>query len=207
MLHLQSKQGLMRNKIYLTIILLFVGMAAKAQNKFSGGLAATLYASQIDGDLASGYSKFGGSIQVITNLELENHTIQLRMGISERGSRRNLTTSSIQNPMHLRFRTVDISAGLLKTLKDKFEIGGAVIFARRLSATDTEGYINNLERDSRQNYWLGSVSIGYPLNEHVTVRGTGEYSITSIFNNTARSLRYKTGSYFNVLGLGIDYTF
>lgn len=178
-----------------------------AQNKFTGGLAATLYASQIDGDLASGYSKFGGSIQVVTNLELSKHTLQMRMGLSERGSRRNVTKAATGTPMHLRFRTVDLSAGILKDIKDQFELGLSIIVARRLSALDTEGYINNLERDSRKNYILGGISVGYVLNEHTTLRATGEYSITSIFSNTAAALRYRTGSYFNVLGLGIDYSF
>ena len=182
-------------------------LKVSAQNKFTGGLAATLYASQIDGDLASGYSKFGGSIQVVTNLELSKHTLQMRMGLSERGSRRNVAKAGTGTPMHLRFRTVDLSAGILKDIKDQFELGLSVIVARRLSALDTEGYINNLERDSRKNYILGGISVGYVLNEHTTLRATGEYSITSIFNNTAAAIRYRTGSYFNVLGLGIDYSF
>ena len=197
----------MRNKIYLSIILGLFSLKVHAQSKFSGGLAATLYASQVDGDLASGYSKFGGSIQVITNLELSKHTLQMRMGLSERGSRRNLTKAGTGTPMHLKFRTIDLSAGVLKDIKDQFELGLSVIVARRLSALDTEGYINNLERDSRKNYVLGGISVGYVLNEHTILRATGEYSITSIFNNSTPTIRYRTGSYFNVLGLGIDYSF
>jgi len=87
------------------------------------------------------------------------------------------------------------------------EVGVSIICARRLSAVDTEGYINYLESDSRKNFILGELTLGYKVDEHLSIRFKGEYSITGIFKNDKRSLRYKTGSYFNVLGIGADYSF
>lgn len=206
LLHLQSKLCLMKSKIYLFILISLGFAPLKAQKKFSGGAGVSLLASQIDGDQAAGYSKFGGSIEVFTRFSLEKYSLQLRMGLGERGSRRNITKNP-GTPMHLRYRTLDVTGGILKPINKKMEVGVSIICARRLSAVDTEGYINYLESDSRKNFILGELTLGYKVDEHLSIRFKGEYSITGIFKNDKRSLRYKTGSYFNVLGIGADYSF
>ncbi len=62
----------MKSKIYLFILISLGFAPLKAQKKFSGGAGVSLLASQIDGDQAAGYSKFGGSIEVFTRFSLEN---------------------------------------------------------------------------------------------------------------------------------------
>jgi len=111
----------MKSKIYLFILISLGFAPLKAQKKFSGGAGVSLLASQIDGDQAAGYSKFGGSIEVFTRFSLEKYSLQLRMGLGERGSRRNITKNP-GTPMHLRYRTLDVTGGILKPINKKWKL-------------------------------------------------------------------------------------
>ena len=202
---MQSKLQGMRLSNYLLLYILTTSVVTKAQNAFKGALEVKLLTSQIDGDQSGGYNKFGGTISLNVIYQTKGLNYVLKMGASERGSRRNIALEP-GVPMHLRFRTADLGLGINKYFDKKWSAGATIICALHISIKDTENYISEavLKQDTKSLLLLGSLNIGYKLKEKINIVAFGEYSISSIFKNATNNIRYRNGSYFNVLGLGIQ---
>ena len=121
-----------------------------------------LLACQIDGDNSSGYNKLGYQLSLSSGLKLENNkTIELMMGISERGSRRsyNVDDPSV-TAFYLHYSALDFGLFYGRLFENKLHVNAGLHGQYLLSITESEGFSNNLELITTRNvkYMLYDIS-------------------------------------------------
>lgn len=166
-----------------------------------------LLACQIDGDNSSGYNKLGYQFSLNSGLKLENNqTIELMMGISERGSRRsyNIDDPSI-TAFHLHYNALDLGVYYGKIYENKLHVSVGLHGQYLLSIKESEGYSNNLELDYEKFGLLLDVNTKYPVGKNFAVTASFNYSLMSLLKSTVSNPTFYQGAgvYHNVLGLGI----
>lgn len=166
-----------------------------------------LLACQIDGDNSSGYNKLGYQLSLSSGLKLENNkTIELMMGISERGSRRsyNVDDPSV-TAFHLHYSALDFGLFYGRLFENKLHVNAGLHGQYLLSITESEGFSNNLELDYEKIGLLLDVNAKYPLGNNFAVTASFNYSLMSLLKSTVSNPTFYQGAgvYHNVLGLGI----
>ncbi len=166
-----------------------------------------LLACQIDGDNSSGYNKLGYQFSLHSGLKLEkNRTIEMMMGISERGSRRsyNIDDPSI-TAFHLHYNAVDLGFFYGWVFDNKLHVSTGLHGQYLLSITESEGFSNNLELDYEKFGLLLDVNTKYPVGKNFAVTASFNYSLLSLLKTTVSNPTFYQGAgvYHNVLGLGI----
>lgn len=174
-----------------------------------------LIASQLDGDNASGYNKFGFLAQV--NLgwkQNQEQTWELSIGFSERGSRRGYNPDIPGlNPFHIRYRSVETSLNYgfpLNSLKESWDIPldlfAGLRAGRIIQIEDTEKYALYLDEVYRKYSISLEIGARYPLTDHWALSLRANYSAISMLNEGAsNNPLYPTGVYNNAIGLGFIY--
>lgn len=166
-----------------------------------------LLACQIDGDNSSGYNKLGYQLSLSSGLKLEkNKTIELMMGISERGSRRsyNVDDPSV-TAFHLHYNALDLGLYYGWVFDNKLHVSAGLHGQYLLSITESEGFSNNLELDYDKFGLLLDVYAKYPVGKNFAVTASFNYSLMSLLKSTVSNPTFYQGAgvYHNVLGLGI----
>jgi len=174
-----------------------------------------LIASQLDGDNASGYHKFGFLAQV--NLgwkQNQEQSWELSIGFSERGSRRGYNPDIPGlNPFHIRYRSVETSINYrfpLYSIKESWDIPldllAGLRMGRLIQIEDTERYALYLDEVYRPYTISLEVGARYPVNDHWALSVRANYSAVSMLKKGASSNPlYPTGVYNNAIGLGFIY--
>ncbi len=204
----------MKSISLIALVLLPISLFSQSQNKmnlqegkFFSYPEVLILASQIDGDNASGYNKFGYQLGLITGVGLKNNkSLAFTMGLSERGSRRlfNPDEPSL-NAFHIRYTSIDLGllyGGFINSLY--CQAGARSTYL--LSITETENYVPNIVQDYQKIGLLLDLKATYPLNEQYFLTATFQYSLMSLLNPTVSQVNYLTGgggAFHNVLGLGI----
>ena len=177
------------------------------EGKFYSYPEVLILASQIDGDNASGYNKFGYQLGLITGIGLKNNkSLSFSMGLSERGSRRlfNPDEPSL-NAFHIRYTSLDLGL-LYGAIFNSFHLQGGIRSTYLLGITETENYVPNIFQDYRKIGLLIDLKATYPLNDQYFLTATFQYSLLSLLNPTVSQVNYLLGgggAFHNVLGLGI----
>lgn len=167
----------------------------------------TILASQIDGDQASGYNKFGYQLGVTTGLGLRNDkTISFQMALSQRGSRRafNPDEPSI-NAFHIIYNSLDLGV-MYGKMVNSFYLQGGLRGTYLLSVSESEGFVPNIENDYKKIGFLLDTRANYPLSDHFWLSATFQYSLMSLLNSNVSQVNYLQvggGAFMNVLGVGI----
>ncbi len=174
-----------------------------------------LIASQLDGDNAAGYNKFGFLAQV--NLgwkQNQDQSWELSIGFSERGSRRGYNPDVPGlNPFHIRYRSVETSLNYrfpLNSIKESWDIPldllAGVRIGRIIQIEDTERYSLYLDQVYRPYTVSLEVGARYPINDHWGISVKANYSAISMLKEGAsNNPLYPTGVYNNAIGLGFVY--
>lgn len=166
-----------------------------------------LLACQIDGDNSSGYNKLGYQFSINSGLKLENDkTIELMMGISERGSRRsyNIDDPSITS-FHLHYQALDFGLFYGKVFSNNLHMNIGLHGQYLLSITESEGYSKNLELDYQKVGLMLDANSKYPVGQNFALTASFNYSIMSLLKTTVSNPTFYQGAgvYHNVLGLGL----
>ena len=166
-----------------------------------------LLACQIDGDNSSGYNKLGYQLSLNSGLKLENNkTIELMMGISERGSRRsyNVDDPSV-TAFHLHYKALDFGLYYGKVYENKLHVSVGLHGQYLLSITESEGFSNNLELDYQKFGLLFDANAKYPVGENFSITASFNYSLMGLLKTTVSNPTFYQGAgvYHNVLGLGV----
>lgn len=166
-----------------------------------------LLACQIDGDNSSGYNKLGYQLSIHSGLKLENSkTLELMMGISERGSRRsyNIDDPSV-TAFHLHYRALDLGFYYGRVFESKLHLSAGLHGQYLLFIKESEGFSNHLELDYEKFGMLLDVNAKYPVGKNLAVTASFNYSLMSLLKTTVSNPTFYQGAgvYHNVLGLGI----
>ena len=164
-------------------------------------------ASQIDGDQASGYNKFGYQLGVTTGIGLSNdRSVSFQMALSERGSRRTFNPDEPSiNAFHIRYTSLDLGI-LYGKIINQFFVQGGIRGTYLLGVSESEGYVPNIAQDYQTFGALLDTRVNYPLSDHYWVSATFQYSLMSLLNTNVSQVNYLQGgggAFHNVLGLGI----
>lgn len=179
-------------------------------NSFYGRPLIGLLASQIDGDQASGYNKFGYQVGMATGFRLGKFSkmdaLEMQFCLVERGSRRAFDPLTMVNAFHIKARQMEFQLGGIKNFDagslGDLEFLGGIRFTRLLKIEEMEGYNPGIANDFAKNGVLMQVAVGRKFSNHIELRLNWDYSlISALSQKTMNNPFYPTGVYHNGLGL------
>lgn len=179
-------------------------------HSFYGRPMMGILASQIDGDQASGYNKFGYQVGMATGYRLSENkkldAIEMQFCMVQRGSRRAFDPLTMVNAFHIKARQIELQvAGIRKVSAGRLgeiDLLGGIRFTRLLKIEESEGYNPGIASDFAQNGLILQFAVGSQVSQSLDLRLNWDYSIMSALSqSTSYNLFYPTGVYHNGLGL------
>ncbi len=179
-------------------------------HSFYGRPIMGILASQIDGDQASGYNKFGYQVGMATGYRLSENkkldAIEMQFCMVQRGSRRAFDPLTMVNAFHIKARQIELQvAGIRKVSAGRLgeiDLLGGIRFTRLLKIEESEGYNPGIASDFAQNGLILQFAVGSQVSQSLDLRLNWDYSIMSALSqSTSYNLFYPTGVYHNGVGL------
>ena len=179
-------------------------------HSFYGRPMMGILASQIDGDQASGYNKFGYQGGMATGYRLSENkkldAIEMQFCMVQRGSRRAFDPLTMVNAFHIKARQIELQvAGIRKVSAGRLgeiDLLGGIRFTRLLKIEESEGYNPGIASDFAQNGLILQFAVGSQVSQSLDLRLNWDYSIMSALSqSTSYNLFYPTGVYHNGVGL------
>ncbi len=179
-------------------------------HSFYGRPMMGILASQIDGDQASGYNKFGYQVGMATGYRLSENkkldAIEMQFCMVQRGSRRAFDPLTMVNAFHIKARQIELQvAGIRKVSAGRLgeiDFLGGIRFTRLLKIEESEGYNPGIASDFAQNGLILQLAVGSQVSQSLDLRLNWDYSIMSALSkSTSYNLFYPTGVYHNGVGL------
>lgn len=173
---------------------------------FKGAVAVSALFCQVDGDQASGYNKFGFSAGYLINYYFKKKFhYETGLLFTNRGSQRALNPDDPGIiPMHLSYNYVDIPISVAFPIK-KLELSVGIRTLYLISAKDRQGYIIDLESNTRKIGMLGCIELRKKIGERNKITVGGMYSAFSIRNGNGTIFR-NSGVFHNNLSIGFTHT-
>jgi hypothetical protein len=175
---------------------------------FYGRPVAGVLMSQLDGDQASGYNKFGYQAGIITGYRWQSTgfcAMEMQMLLCERGSRRAFDPITFVNAFHIRCRQAEIQLNGLYGFSDKrlsnLSVIGGLRFAKLLSVEEVEGSNPGISEDFRGSVMMCELGINQVVHPKVVVRLTFDYGLYSAVKSDRWNPLYPTGVYHNGVGV------
>ncbi len=179
----------------------------KAQFYFLPSVASVF--SQIDGDGASGYNKFGYQLALNTGYALNsNQAVELSFGLSERGSQQGIDPiNSSFNVFHIRYRYFE--TGLLFQQRwKKFLINGGLRTTYLLSAEEELGSAPALQDHLKTFGIMSELGIRARVHENWALHLTTNYGLMSLAKNEImipNPIFRTSGQFLNCMSIGAIY--
>ena len=179
-------------------------------HSFYGRPMMGILASQIDGDQASGYNKFGYQVGMAPGYRLSENkkldAIEMQFCMVQRGSRRAFDPLTVVNAFHIKARQIELQvAGIRKVSAGRLgeiDLLGGIRFTRLLKIEESEGYNPGIASDFAQNGLILQFAVGSQVSQSLDLRLNWDYSIMSALSqSTSYNLFYPTGVYHNGVGL------
>ena len=198
--------------------LLFFGASAlqgqvskEKLNSFYGRPMIGVLASQIDGDQASGYNKFGYQLGMATGFRLSEErkldALEMQFCLVERGSRRAFDPLTMVNAFHIKAQQLELQLAGVKNVKagrlGNLDLIGGLRFTRLLKIEEPEGYNPGIANDYARNGVILQFAAGYRASERMDLRLNWDYSAITLLSNPAIfNPFYANGAvYHNGMGL------
>lgn len=202
----------MKKGILLSVLIYGSGwVAAREIPKplgFYGKPFLGVLASQLDGDQASGYNKFGYHLGLVTGYRMNDDGfsgIEMQMSVAERGSRRAFDPITFVNAFHIRCRQVELQVnGLYQTevpMLGSIELLGGLRVAKLLEVVETEGTNPGIAQDFSKGNLMLEFGVTKSVGDRVDLRITWDYSLLSAVKQDFRNVFYPTGVYHNGVGV------
>ena len=179
-------------------------------HSFYGRPMMGILASQIDGDQASGYNKFGYQVGMATGYRLSENkkldAIEMQFRMVQRGSRPAFDPLTMENAFHIKARQIELQvAGIRKVSAGRLgeiDLLGGIRFTRLLKIEESEGYNPGIASDFAQNGLILQFAVGSQVSQSLDLRLNWDYSMMSALSqSTSYNLFYPTGVYHNGVGL------
>ncbi len=184
------------------------GQSTGEVGKFYGYPMAGVLMSQLDGDQASGYNKFGYNVGVITGFRWQKEgfsAMEFQMSACERGSRRAFDPITFVNAFHIRCRQVEMQVNGVYTVDvprlGSLDLMGGLRYGLLLSVDETEGTNPGISDDFRRGVMMVEIGATKLLSDGVALRVTWNYGLSSAVAQDFRSVFYPTGVYHNGVGV------
>ncbi len=175
---------------------------------FYGKPLVGVIASQLDGDQASGYNKFGYQLGVVTGFRWNDDgfsALEMQMSMNERGSRRAFDPITFVNAFHIRCRQIELQVNGLYDAElpvaGVVSFSGGVRYAKLLKVEEREGTNPGISEDFKKGNMMLELGVTKGVSESLDLRFTWDYSITSAVVQDNRNLFYPTGVYHNGVGV------
>ena len=199
----------MIRKVLLSTMLVILTISLSAQ-RFKGGLFAGVNASQVAGDISSGYKKLGITFGATVETQLnDSWGLKMELGFSQKGSRENPTDENGNTQMLMRLNYIDLP------ILVRYKIN------RPLTAQFGLGYGYLLYHYVENDYSTTAVA-GTPFNTHaLNILAGITYAISSRFqvdfrantslipvrpHSSGASRWFNHGQYNDVLSLTLHYS-
>lgn len=223
-INLKSKSNFFTKQTVICFLFIsYLGLTASAQ-RFNGGMLAGFTATQIDGDMLSGYDKPGVSGGFFINTKIKDfatkiekadnindtltyafHTFaQFEMKYIDKGAR-----ASSYHVMRLRYIEFPVFAGIV--IKNRY-FAEAGLYAGYLfyQKFQDETGLHSPPTPYHKVDFGGLIGAGYKINKHASVDFRYSYTFIRIYkigDGNSPGPWYYRGHYNNVLNLNILYQF
>jgi hypothetical protein len=175
---------------------------------FYGKPLVGVIASQLDGDQASGYNKFGYQLGMITGVRWNDdgfNALEMQMSINERGSRRAFDPITFVNAFHIRCRQVELQVnGVYDAdlpVLDAVSFITGLRYAKLLKVEETEGVNPGISEDFAKGNVMIELGLTKSISNAMDLRFTWDYSLSSAVKQDRRNVLYPTGVYHNGVGV------
>jgi hypothetical protein len=167
-------------------------------------------ASQIDGDQASGYNKFGYQVGMATGFRFSEDkkldAIEMQFCLVERGSRRAFDPLTMVNAFHIKAQQLEVQLAGIRKLDagrlGELDLLGGLRVTRLIKIEETEGYNPGIANDFAKNGMILQLAVGRLVSDRLNVRLSWDYSlITALANPSNYNPFYPTGVYHNGVGV------
>lgn len=196
-------------KIGILGVWILLSYVANAQKRgFAGRTETAILFSQVDGDQASGYLKWGYSLGYSVDYYFgKKWHYETGVMFANRGSRRSLDPDNPGIiPMHLNYQYLDIPVMIGFPIK-KLQFAAGIRTQYLIKAQDKENYILNLESNTKKVGVMGVLEYRQNLSENWSFFVAGMYSLVSIRNNGSNRIFRTSGVYHNNISVGLHYVF
>lgn len=177
---------------------------------FYGRPLLGVIASQLDGDQASGYNKFGYQLGMVTGFRWNNDGfsgLEMQMSMNERGSRRAFDPITFVNAFHIRCRQVELQLNGLYDVEVPvvgfLSICAGIRYAKLLSVEEVEGTNPGIAEDFKKGIMMLELGVTKSLSEGVDLRLTWDYSLSNAVKQDGGNVLYPTGVYHNGVGAAV----
>jgi len=187
------------------------GQVNRTENQgFYGFPMLGVLASQIDGDQASGYNKFGYQVGMATGFRFSEDkkldAIEMQFCLVERGSRRAFDPLTMVNAFHIKAQQLEVQLAGIRKLDvgrlGELDLLGGLRVTRLIKIEETEGYNPGIANDFAKNGMILQLAVGRLVSERLNVRLSWDYSlITALANPSIYNPFYPTGVYHNGVGV------
>ncbi len=196
----------MKKKIHIILIMLVLLTLVLQAQRFNGGILLGLNASQIDGDMLSGYNKAGpvGGVYVHTQLN-RNWQAQMEIKYCPKGS---ATPKDAAQLRKARLLYIEIPVLLSYEIIRDLKIQGGVGFGYLFSAMQTEGSGYYDFRNPPESFELsGQIGIWYDFLDNFGFMVRYSYSVFPVKEGLISTVVGAGTWYNNVFGIGVAYRF
>jgi hypothetical protein len=179
-------------------------------HSFYGRPMIGVLASQMDGDQASGYNKFGYQVGMATGYRMAERqkldAIEMQFCLVERGSRRAFNPETMVNAFHIKAQQLELQVAVIRNVSagrfGNLDLLGGVRFTRLLQIVESEGYNPGIANDFAKNGLIVQFAVGSRVSKKMDLRLSWDYSaITTLSNTMINNPFYPTGVYHNGLGI------
>lgn len=195
-------------KFFFSSALFLFSLSLAAQDKpFAGELEAKVNFCQIDGDNASGFNKFGYSVNYLVGQNLsESISYRIGLGFSNRGSRKPADPTNGIAGFHYDYNFIDVPVLVRLPVKKKFLLQAGLISSILLSAKDKERSSVNIKETSNNYQLLVCGGFSYQLKERVLFNAHYQYSVNSIYKpSSSPSVWRRNGVFHNIINVGFTF--
>lgn len=193
---------------HLIFLLLLVPGIAVAQ-KIEGGLLAGINATQVAGDVASGYNKAGITFGGFAGFRINDHTeFRMELAFSQKGSRMNPTDENPQQYL-LRVNYIDIPFLYRYHYNTKLTFEGGLSYGYLIDHYEEADYYTAVSATEFNNHALNIiVGLSYGLSPRFSANFRSINSLIPIRPHASGVKRlFNSGQYNDVLTLSINYHF
>ena len=197
------------NGLFLAVVFWIIIVSNAYSQQFTGGIAAGLAGSQVDGDTYSGYNKAGLTAGGWVNISFSDRSaFQMGLNYIQKGSRHNPDTLNISQSLLIKLSYVEMPFLYQYKMKNKFFIETGPSLGVMLSHSEVR---NGMSVDVPFRLLdLGwQFGVGYRINEALKVGIRSGNSVSSIRKGEETGYRrrfWDFGQYNNVLAIELSYT-
>ncbi len=199
----------MQMKTFRLIVVILLAPVWLSAQKFEGGLFAGLNASQVAGDVASGYHKVGLTFGGFASLRLNDHSeLRMELAYSQKGSRLNPTDEDPRQYL-LRVNYIDLPLLYRYHYNQKLTFEGGLSYGYLMNHYEEADYYTFVSSAGFNTHALNIIAgLSYRLSDQFSAGFRSVNSLIPLRDHVSGVKRlFNRGQYNDVLTLSLYYHF